>query len=130
MALDQEERFKVRYYLGFPDLASLPLATTEDDYELLLLQKSAELEVRLDNIGPYAEVKIVEILAQLDTAFGEFTSVSKTFPFKRIEDITFRDDEFSLRWTLNSGLINQLASILGIPIMNRLNPLSIGLAVV
>lgn len=130
MALTEEQRFSIRYYLGFPDLSVLPAPDTIDANEIIILQKSSELEVRMTNIGAAAETKITELLTTLDTAFTEYGSISARTPFKRIEDITFRDDELSLRWAVNAGTINFLASILGITPLSPINPNGIGLAVV
>jgi hypothetical protein len=130
MALTDAQRFQIRFYLGFPDLSSLPSADTEDPDEIVLLQKSSELEVRMTNIGATAETKVIDLLERLDAAFNGFDSIQTRIPFKRIEDITFRDNEFALRWELNSGTINSLASILGITPLTSINPGGIGLAVV
>lgn len=130
MALTEEQRFKIRFYLGFPDLSALPSITTTDATEIVILQKSSELEVRMTNIGESAEAKIIELLDLLDTSFSQYSSIHDRTPFKRIEDITFRDDEFNLRWAINAGTINFLASILGITPLSQINPNGIGLAVV
>lgn len=129
MALTEEQRFQVRYYLGFPDLSSLPPVETEDEEELVLLTRSSELETRMSNLTPSAEQRVVRILVDLETAFGEFSALSSRFPFKRIEDITFRDNEIELRWQVNAGSINFLASILGMAPLQPMVP-GIGLAIV
>lgn len=129
MDLTEDQRFKIRYYLGYPDLAALPPVESTDVDDIALLQASSELETRMTNIGISAETKLTAILLQLDTAFGDLNSMSSRMPFKRIEDITFRDDEYYLRWSLNANSINSLAAILGIAPHRPLNP-GIGLAVV
>lgn len=128
--LTDEQRFLTRYYLGFPDLPSLPPSDTTDPELILLLQRSTELETRMSNLSASAETMVVELLGKLGTAILELDSISGRFPFKRIEDITFRDDELSIRWEANGTLINSLANILGIRALREMGPIGIRLEVV
>ena len=84
----------------------------------------------MNNLSSQAEIKIGEILTKLNSAILEIDTVSSRFPFKRIEDITFRDDELTLRWEANGTLINSLASILGISAIRDLGPVGIRLEAV
>lgn len=128
--LTDEERFLVRYYLGFPDISSLPLSDTTDPEQILVLQRSSELEVRMTNLSISAETKVKELLTKLNSAILEIDTISSRFPFKRIEDITFRDDELSIRWEANSTLINSLANILGISSLRSVGVIGIALEAV
>ena len=130
MALSAEKRFQVRYYLGYPDLPSLPPITTDIEEEITLLQKSSELEVRMTNLSTYAEEQVLSLLTKLDAGLIEMDLGMGRFPFKRIEDITFRDNEIDLRWDANNSLVTQLANLLGMTAYKSLGNSWVGLEAV
>lgn len=126
----EEERFQIRYYLGFPDLPSLPSTDTQIEEELFLLQQSALLETRMTNASAFAQTKALEIMSKLDAAMVEMSTVSGRFPFKRVEDITFRDNETTVRYEANAIDIDHLGTIFGIKPYKNIGSDTIGLAVV
>lgn len=101
MALDNSQKAKIRRYLGYPDASQLRYDRLED---------------AMSGLSAEGEVEVEAILASLATLDAQRTSNLSYLNLKRAEEVEFYNGGTALLMQERARLIDELASILGVPV--------------
>lgn len=105
MALTDDEKARIRMYLGYSDVNR---------------QLQPGIEAAMNAVSAEGEVLIREILTKLAQLDATIASAQSTFRLKRAEDVEFFEGSGSLPALYAEGerCVNRLAAILGVPVLS------------
>lgn len=115
MALTEEQKAAVIFYLGYPATSIIPGST---DYSKILADRMA-------NLTAPVEAQVSDLLTKIAAMREKLFGSSARMLVKRVGDIELNTDEHSLLSGENKRLLRDLSSLLGIPLQGRGNMISV-----